>query len=443
MASLLSSLKEKLLGGPNDWEARLLDACTLVSPEGQEFTPKWIGDPRSVARKLGVFEYPKINGAFVQDLNAASVRYNLTLYFDGKDNDRDAFTFFRTCTLEKGIWSITHPVHGDLKLQLVSVTEEVQPITSGGITQFATEWIEPIDPVTLEVPLADQQDIAKGVTDLNDTAVGNFADAVTQASELAVNTIEDASTIVTGVMDNALAPLFQTLDALDNVKTALQGGIQDIITGATINLEALAGQIQALGQWPSRAKTNSQAKADAMADAIDGISQAMYSGSVPSGTDPDVAKNQAATLELGTMALIGGLAEVAQFSSLTTRQEAIDLAERLGDIYTAALTGLDNAQEAFLDRNIEDQFVSQSASYGVATKLMETVTQYLIGVAPELKIERRFVLDRPRAPIEIVLSEYGTLGDNEENLDLFIEANGLKNYEILLLDRGTEVIVYV
>jgi hypothetical protein len=60
-----------------------------------------------------------------------------------------------------------------------------------------------------------------------------------------------------------------------------------------------------------------------------------------------------------------------------------------------------------------------------------------------LAIERRFTLDRPRAPIEIAITEYGGLGANDFNLDLFIYSNDLHGKDIMLLARGREVVVYV
>ena len=43
----------------------------------------------------------------------------------------------------------------------------------------------------------------------------------------------------------------------------------------------------------------------------------------------------------------------------------------------------------------------------------------------------------------ITIDEYGELGDNDINYDLFISSNNLKGNDILLLEAGREVVVYV
>jgi hypothetical protein len=57
-------------------------------------------------------------------------------------------------------------------------------------------------------------------------------------------------------------------------------------------------------------------------------------------------------------------------------------------------------------------------------------------------VEKRFKLSLPRAPIEIVITEYGSLGENDAYLDEFISANDLSSYEILMLPAGREVVTY-
>ncbi len=56
---------------------------------------------------------------------------------------------------------------------------------------------------------------------------------------------------------------------------------------------------------------------------------------------------------------------------------------------------------------------------------------------------KRFTLSRPRAPIEITISEYGELGPEDSYLDLFIASNHLRSDEVILLPAGREVVVYV
>ena len=125
------------------WIDRLSPTIDLTSPDGNIFDALWRNGPRSLTKKLGIFEFPGVKGAVVQDLDVGPTRWPLVIFFDGEDNDKEGTRFFKACK-ERGLWTIIHPVKGSLELQLISATELIDPVESGNITRFETEWIEPI-----------------------------------------------------------------------------------------------------------------------------------------------------------------------------------------------------------------------------------------------------------------------------------------------------------
>ena len=60
-----------------------------------------------------------------------------------------------------------------------------------------------------------------------------------------------------------------------------------------------------------------------------------------------------------------------------------------------------------------------------------------------LKAEKRFTLKKARSPLEIAVTEYGELGENDFYYNLFLDSNELTGHEIRLLPAGKEVVVYV
>ena len=441
----LDRVKELLGLGPDDWAARLGESVEMTSPSGKQFSPKWIGNSRSMTKKLGIFSYPKLAGNVIQDLEVDSTRYPLTLYFDGKDNDLDAGKFFAAAA-ESGPWDVIHPVHGYVQLQLVSISEQVQPVTSGGITVFETEWIEPIDPDELVTARELQSKTEEAIKDLNISAAQQFADNISQAAESLTNAIESAADIVQGVMDVATSPLFDTLDALNSVVNATQIALQSTITQAEIIVDSLAGQIQQLAQLPAIGSGSGSAKLDAFGDAIDAVSERLPLTGIPAAMDVGIAKNQTAVYELALNGTIGAIAKVAIVAPLVTRADALILAERIGNTFVSITASLDAAQTAFSDQPADLQYASNGQSFAAAEKAIALATRYLLAVAPDLKIERRQILEEPKTPVQIVVEAYGELGLDGELLDLFIEANklgdSLDGDGILMLDRGTEVITY-
>jgi len=130
---------------------RTLDLLTLTSPGGDVFKAKYRGSERSRRKKLGVFSYPNVDGDEFQDLGSSSPEYPLTFYFTGVDHDLEQQRFF-DATIQAGPWQVQHPVHGILKLQLVSITTNNQPVDDAMRTVITCEWIIPIDPETGELP---------------------------------------------------------------------------------------------------------------------------------------------------------------------------------------------------------------------------------------------------------------------------------------------------
>jgi prophage DNA circulation protein len=135
--------------GAADWRARLAPTIELISPTGRSFSAYWRGGPRNKDKRLGIFDYPGVNGNVVQDLGISSDRYSITIYFEGKDHDLQARDFYNAAN-ETGLWEVNHPVHGFLGLQMISIREANEPVSSGNITEVTTEWIEPIDEISLQ-----------------------------------------------------------------------------------------------------------------------------------------------------------------------------------------------------------------------------------------------------------------------------------------------------
>jgi hypothetical protein len=441
----IDKLKALLGAGPDDWAARLGASLEMTSPSGKTFSPKWIGNARSYDKKLGIFVYPKLAGNVVQDLEVNSARYPLTIYFDGKDNDLQAAEFFEACR-ESGPWDVIHPVHGYVQLQLISISEQVQPVTSGGITVFDTEWIEPIDPDELVTARELQSRTDEAIKDLNVSAARQFADNISQRAESLTNAIASSASAVSAIMDTATAPLFAPLDALNSIVNATQIALQSTITQAEIIADSLSGQIQQLAQLPALGVGGGSSKLDAFSDAIDAVSERLPLTGLPASEDVEIIKNKVAVNELAMNATIGAIAKVATVAPLVTRADAIILAERLGDLFTTITGALDTTQEAFAEQPADLQYASNGQSFADAERAISLATRYLLAVAPDLKIERRQVLDEPKTPVQIVVEAYGELGTDGELLDLFIEANklgdSLDGNGILVLDRGTEVITY-
>jgi hypothetical protein len=211
-----------------------------------------------------------------------------------------------------------------------------------------------------------------------------------------------------------------------------------LASGDVDNL-SLAGQIQNMIQVPLLAS-------DSVLDrytTYDKYAQVVF-GLLPIVTDktPE-AINRTLVVELAIISVIVSLAKVTTTGQLQTRPQTINAAEFLIDRLYSYTEILDGQQIVFSTNRIDRQYFSQLQSYASAAKLIAAAVKYLLLVSFDLRIEKRFTLKTRRAPIEIVITEQGSLGLEDENLDAFIDANQLEGNEIIMLPPGREVVIYV
>ena len=291
--------------------------------------------------------------------------------------------------------------------------------------------------------------------DLNISAAQEFANKISDATETLKNVIDISVRGVQNLTDFVLGPLKTTVDALNSAVDAIQDGINDTLNIIPLDILALAGQIQNLIELPLLGSNSLSSRLNAYDDLSAGFSELLPGGTnnpLPGTASPEEEKNSTAVQELAMTAAIVSYGKIASTSSnssaagidvgLETRAQAIAAAEQLVDSFNFVVEKLEEIQLLFRDYDLDVQYFSQTQSYTDAVSLINNAINLLLSTSFDLKIEKRFVLKKPRTPIEITITEYGELGEDDSNLDLFIKSNNLKNNDILLLPAGREVVIY-
>lgn len=418
------------------WRDRLKKSIKFVSPEENTFEAQWVNNSISLEKKIGIFNYPKVKGSKIQDLDIKSPIYPLTIFFEGADNDLEAIRFFKACG-ENGLWSVDHPVLGLLNLQLISVSPDINPIKSGNITQFTSEWIEPIDDSIQTSTPQLASEIENRSDEVNSVGSEQFKNNIIQDTSAQIFAVETTTNKIVDITVTRLKSLYETVPEINAQMTSIIRSIQDTITQTTIDTLSLAGQIQNLIQLPILASNDIATRLSLYGSLILDVL----------GLSPDLPtkenKNIISVQELTLTAVIVSLSQISSSGILTTRSKAIESAENISDLFIDITNDLDLIQELYINNDIDLQYFSQSASFSDASIIIAISISYLLLASFDLAIEKRFILDRPRSSIEITITEYGTLGVDDSNYDLFIESNKLKRNDILLLPSGREVVVYV
>ncbi len=428
------------------WLERVRPAVTLTAPEGGDpFVGKWRGSPRSLEKKLGMFDYPGLVGTVVQDLGCRSWLWPMTIYFDGPDNDKEANRFSLALT-QSGQWSVIHPIYGFRGLQLISATERNMPVEEGGYTAFELEWIEPIDPATLKTAaeLSDQIGFQSDL--VNGSAADDFLNNIRNASATDSWSIGAAVDKITGPIDQILGPIAAASDAVFEAQNQIQRGLQDVLNAAVLQPLALVGQIQQLVQNPLRAIQDIKTRLNAY-----GNLAAELFGMTPTGTS-NFMRNQGAVQELTFTSIMVSNAKIANtrpstvvvpnVGGLKSRKSVNETAAQVLDAHVALNDVLEETQSQFDGEPITNQWVTQRRTHYQTAQLAGLSAAYLLSSSFDLKAERRLVLDRPRVPVDLAMELYSGPGENDENINLFLDSNDLHGNDILWLPALREVVFY-
>lgn len=422
---------------------RMRSSIQLTSPNGNEFTCNWIGNKQSFNKKLGIYNYPGVIGTVLDDFGIDGDVFPLELIFDGPGYDEEAQRFLDACR-ETGKWEVIHPTKGFKGLQLMSVTDDDQPVTSKGRKVIETRWTEYIDPATLKTAAQLRAEAGFKLNEFNVSAADRFARLAktdTFGERIGITSAADAISTAT---NKVLGPIAAANDTIAKRMEDTQRGIQATLDAAILQPLKLAGQIQQTILLPAQAIADTRARLAAYAE----LAREIF-GISDSNTDGQ-SFNTSLTKEVSLSAVTGALSIIATTSisakgpgSLKTQSEAVETIDQIAALFTEITDALDADQEKFEDNTIDQRYFNQSDTYRAAILLIAASQDYLLSNLFDLKIEKRITLLQDTDLLILTIQEYGSMGENDENYQLLIESNQLKGDSIFILKQGTEVVIYV
>lgn len=413
----------------SSWQDRVNKTIKLKSPSGIVFEALWKGNKRTKEKKLGLFSYPKARGTMAQDLDVEGDKYPLTFYFEGPNHDITAQRCWNAFN-ERGTWEVAHPVRGNLTLQLVTATEDIQPVTGGNITEMDCDWIE----VGIDNPAASvaqlEDDVRNQIDNTKAAAADQFGDKAKVNKPSLRARLKAGVLKVVAVVDK----IKSTIAGVMATVAAIRATVMGVITAGVMLVNSLASAVMSLillpGQLINDTKTRfayfNQILDTTFRDFDKDFNSLYGSGSA----------NTAAVVELVATTCVVGMAETLVDAEFSTREEALTYLELIEDAAMRATNGLDAIQKLYAEKFIDQQYFSQSNSFNDVAELLRRVRELILRRSFDLSAAKRITLRRDRAPIEIALTE-------GVDFDVFIASNALKGDEILLLPTGREVVVYL
>lgn len=410
------------------WLDRLRGSVELTSPDGHVFNPSWSGNTRTLEKQLGVFKYPNVDREIVQDLGIAGVRYPLTLSFHGADNDLEADRFFAAFS-SKNTWLVAHPTKGLLSLQPIKIRETIEPVESGSITVFETEWMHPAEKSIRITPAQIAARIASIQRSLDEAALDQLNNLASQSSAAEINALKNSTRSALSIFDTAMGAIEGIADAAE----AIRRGINDSMNMSPLDLTVLGGQIQSLMMLPAKITGDVLGAIRPIRDFLDKMR------ALPDEVADQTGLNVMAIRELFMLSGNAAISSLGVNGRYETRAKSVEVAGLGLAEFKKTVDALDVAQANFDDELIGGQYFSQSLTFVLSSEIAALSASHVLSRSFDLSVEKMILLSEARAPIEIAITEYGSV----DKFDLFVDSNNLKGDDILILPAGREVLVYV
>jgi prophage DNA circulation protein len=415
---------------------RLQPEINFTSPSGLEFSAKWSGNIRTLEKELGIFKTPGVQGIISQDLDVRGEVYPLTFFFDGPNNDLEANRFFETCK-ENGEWTVVHPVHGTKTLQLVTVSEAVQPVSSGNVTEITSEWLEVSEGKGTKSAVQLSAEAVSQSVSLDSTGTDQLDNVVKIVSADQNGKFQAAVENTVIAFNNTLESITSTAAEVQAQADSIKRGIDATLLEQPIDVLSVAGQIQALIALPNLVVTDVNSKVETFVRFKD-----LILGFSPESND--LAEiNTAAVQEIALTAAVGAVGVASVTSELTSRQSVIELIESNLAFFNDVTDGLDTVQELYSANLISESYFSQSQSFVDSALMVALTLAYLIKSSFDLAVEKKIVLTEEENPVIVAMREYNGSGEDDSNIDLFYSSNNLTDQETVLLPQGREIVVYL
>ena len=413
--------------------AEALDKITLTSPSGDVFNAKWIGNAISIKKKVATFEYPDVNGATTQDLGLASQSYPLDIYFDGLDHEKEVQNF-QVAMLERGVWSVNHPVYGVVKLQPLTMSVEVQPVINRTVTVVSTTWVR-----------ATPSDEYKSYRDYRAPVIKFVKTVLDDVSEKSSNKFIKAFLAVkkflTAVSDTIKKGVRTFIDMNNKVRKLVANKIaalDKMINGTTTLIKTAISAVNSILQIVANVKGYVTTKISLFSkigkDIRDSIESDLSSG---------IITTEVARANDGVMAGVLAAQSTATTSgTVLSREESIEIGNTILSDFVATTTLSDEVSKGVVAKLSKDDYFGNLSSYDAIKTLVGVTIGYIIDDTYSNKIKKIITLDRAKATIDVAISEYPKKSVDEA-YDFFVDTNQLTGDDIITLQAGRRVVAYV
>ncbi len=437
-----------------DWRDRI-KSPKYTSPSGEVFVFEYEDFERARSKKIGKFDFPSLNGTYLQDLGGAGATLPMKIIFSGADHDTEADRFFNA-TGEIGPATLMHPRYGTLIVLPLSVKQIDAVKTKGNQTTFQVSFQETLENVSPEQANDAVSDIDESTDELKDaggTAYGNTQTIPDGATE-AIETQETLSMLdsIESSLDGLLEDSAEFAAAIDEVRGNIEEFIDKPITllntlseivlmparsiGNTIN--AVTGGYIELVRTFNNATDLDRIKNVTVGSLDDHL--AVSDSSTASANINSAQRNQTMSL-IAMSGLCRSATVFAGQEAFLTRADAVAMSETITELWQEIRQKFDSIQTEFSNiEQLEYQWSADPELFSIASEIVKSTISGIVAVSFGLYTERSVVLAEDSDVITLSFRLYNDVSNSA--VQKLIDTNALKGEEILMVPKGKEIFYY-
>ena len=416
------------------WEDRIKEA-SYTGPSGKKFVFDWEKTEESFDHKASVFRFPDKDGAEIQSLGAGEHRFPLTTFVSGDDYDIRAQEFMDILE-EKGNGVLITPLYGTKIVQPTNIKRNDDVVDEGNQATISVLFLESKKILVKETKEDVEKKIKKSQDDFNIETPEEFeAQKRTDSPQDSANS-EARFTQNISTIDTILGPIAALNEEVNSFFKAISLSLNNNLTDLIGKPLTLASQTLSLIKTPARIIQSLALRIQGYADLA---TQLRNRATITNITND--ARNTLLETRFMLSSCVAGMAETVLLEDFKTKSEALIISQQLQDFHALNRDFIEGEESKFQSSPLELLLYGDSEEAKNLTFIVETTSNQLTVTSFDLQQERTIKLDRDRNIIDLTFELFGN-SDNS-TLDDFILTNNLRNNELILINKGRELVYYV
>lgn len=407
------------------WVEKINYDLIITTGDGKKYKPLWLNANKGVEYNVSEFDFPNVNGTFVDRKRPRGRKFPLEIYFQGDDNI-DQASAFEISASDPRPWIIAHPYYGNLTVQPISLNFDNSLHNVTKITGTVAETITENYP---KGSISPSDKIAADKETLDTTFSVSFANNV-QPSTADVNSLTENTQELYSAGAKQVKLTDQAAEYF-NLFNKANAAILNATSEPLIAIQAVKDVIN----YPSLLQESVQARLDLFVGQLDLLSFEISNLLTPSSKR--IYENNAGIL---ISAMLFSASTPLDNTDYGNRDSVFRVIETLLNAYNSYVEALDSIQTE--NGGSPESYIPDASSLIALNGLLTFTISNLFNIALNAKQERVIYLEQDSNVILLSHRFYGPSQD-DSNIDKFILNNNIGLDELLQIKKGRKLIYYI